>query len=621
MANKPNKTFEALDAAPVMLWVTEKDNSCSYLSSQWYETTGQTPETGLGFGWLDAVHPDDIEMTKTTFLEAAKNHAPFEIDYRLKTKSGDYRWTIDAGSPRFSEAGEFEGYTGVVFDIHARKIAESRLSLALQSGNIGFWDWDARTGYTYLSDSLMEDWGIDKSKYQNTLDEALARIHPEDVEPAWQAIQESTTTGKNYDVQYRVIRPNKEVIWINAKGKLLLDEKGEYRRLSGITINITQRKNLEDQLAENAARFQSYAEAMPQMAFISDADGNMLYFNKRHYEYFGFEPQEEEGWKWVEQGTPHPDDIDSTVKAWTKALETGTEYNIEYRLKRHDGEYRWHLGKALPIRDLEGNIIQWFGTNTDIHEGKLYEKKLEEQKAALERTKEELTKAVSSRDEFISVASHELKTPLTSIGLLYEILRHQISEEGLSDEVEETVQSLESQSDKLNRLISDLLDITKIQAGKFQLELEKFDLLSFLQEFVDQYQSQAKATKTELVLNVPSHLEAQWDRQKMEQVFSNLIENALKYAPGGALEISAELTDGEFSIKVRDEGAGISKEKQATIFEKFQRATSARKISGLGLGLFITKQIIELHQGSIVVESEIGKGAEFIIKIAQSPKV
>ena len=188
----------------------------------------------------------------------------------------------------------------------------------------------------------------------------------------------------------------------------VFDAKKNVTMVAGSTRNITERKEIESAIKESEERFKTFAETMPQMAFSADSEGNITYYNQRWYDYVGG-MKGTEGWGWMKKKIHHPDDLGKTVKAWKHSLKTGEEYEVEYRLRRHDGEYRWHLGRALPLRDEEGKITQWLGTNTDIHEQK---------------------KAVEQKDEFLGIASHELKTPVTSIKAYAQVLEAMFRKKG-----------------------------------------------------------------------------------------------------------------------------------------------------------------------------------------------
>lgn len=224
--------------------------------------------------------------------------------------------------------------------------------------------------------------------------------------------------------------------------------------------------------------------------------------------------------------------------------------------------------------------------------------------------------AVKVRDEFLSIASHELRTPLTPLKLQLQSLgRHLKASDVLEDDsrVIKMVESSDRQVNRLTSLIDDLLDVSRISAGKLTLNLEHIQLAELIQEVISNYKHQLKEKKISLEVSLDEKLYGDYDRVRIEQVFINLITNAAKYAPGKPLKITLEKTEEKAEIKVEDQGAGISARDQKRIFERFERVKDRDNVGGLGLGLYISRQIVEAHGGTISVESEPGAGSKFLV--------
>jgi signal transduction histidine kinase len=231
--------------------------------------------------------------------------------------------------------------------------------------------------------------------------------------------------------------------------------------------------------------------------------------------------------------------------------------------------------------------------------------------------------AVYSRDEFLSIASHELKTPITSLKLQLQQLQRRIDpkapQEPEPGRIARMLESSLRQLERLTRLIEDLLDVARIRAGKLSFTFEEFSAEELFSEVLERFSDQLAEAGCRTELQLEPGLRVVWDRLRMEQVLVNLISNALKYAPGVCIQISLRAEGDQARLMVRDFGPGIPRERQAKIFERFERATSARNISGLGLGLFIASEIVAAHQGTIRVESEAGQGATFIVHLPLRP--
>lgn len=227
--------------------------------------------------------------------------------------------------------------------------------------------------------------------------------------------------------------------------------------------------------------------------------------------------------------------------------------------------------------------------------------------------------ATRMRDEFISIASHELKTPLTSLKLQAQLNRRMINadrpESYAPARIDKLVESTEKQVDRLVRLVEDMLDISRIATGKMAMERTVVDLGELVNEVVERLRAQIEAAGCQIHLEVQAEVQGRWDRFRIEQVISNLLMNAIRYSPGTPLWIKLRSSESLAELTVRDKGPGIAKENQERIFQRFERAVNARNITGLGLGLFICREIVESHGGKISVVSELTQGACFIVEL------
>jgi PAS domain S-box-containing protein len=327
------------------------------------------------------------QMTVTEAgLPAMASSSHFAKECQLVRADGGRRWAyLDSAQLNHGMEGPLT-HLLIAQDITERRaieevnrLSEERLKLALTASEIGFYDWDIQRNIMLFDPRMSQDWGLVESP--KTLEEALEIVHPDDQERVRETIAECLITARLYLIEYRVIRPSDgQIVYVEIRGEIHKDKEGNPVRFVGTCLNITKRKKAEQELLESESRFRRLAEAMPQMAFLADAKGQIIYFNRRHYEYFGVDP-DAESYDWAKQSLHHPDDIARTIEHWEGCVATGQLYQIEYRLRRSDGEYRWHLGRAVPLRNNRGEITQWLGTNTDIHEQKVINQKLQENEA------------------------------------------------------------------------------------------------------------------------------------------------------------------------------------------------------------------------------------------------
>ncbi len=238
---------------------------------------------------------------------------------------------------------------------------------------------------------------------------------------------------------------------------------------------------------------------------------------------------------------------------------------------------------------------------------------------AVEKLNSDLEDALRARDEFLSIASHELKTPLTSLSLQLQSARRRIkpeTHEAPAPEVlAKVVNTSMTQVTRLTRLVEDLLDVARIQSNKIEYKFQEFEFSQLLKDVVESHSDQIQSAKCTIELKIDADVIVYWDQNRIEQVVVNLLSNSLKYSPGTLVTIALTSDEERVQFKIQDHGPGIPKDRQSKIFERFERATSARNISGLGLGLYITRQIVTAHQGTIQVESDEGRGTTFIVEI------
>jgi len=303
----------------------------------------------------------------------------------------------------------------------------------------------------------------------------------------------------------------------------------------------------------------------------------------------------------------HPEDRDAARAHWQRAVRGEARFEREIRIKRAaDGTYRWHLGRAAAEHDEHGAVIGWIGTATDINDQK--------------KAEAELQKAVAHRDDFLSVASHELRTPLTSLKLeLANLVRSARRAEALpSERLLTKLAKLDGQTDRLHRLINELLDVSRISSGRLELHLEEVDLAQVAADVGQRFRAEAERVGSALQVHSTEPVLGIWDRSRLEQVVTNLVSNALKYGECKPVEIAAEGRDGRARLVVRDHGIGIPPHDQRRIFGRFERAASSRHFGGIGLGLWIVKEIVDAFGGTVAVQSAVGVGSTFTVELPRT---
>lgn len=348
-----------------------------------------------------------------------------------------------------------------------------------------------------------------------------------------------------------------------------------------VTEQVLARQGFE----EGEERFRTLADNIQNLAWMANPDGWIFWYNQRWYEYTGTTLEEMQGWGW--ERVHHPDHIERVVAFVQEAWQNGAPWELTFPLRGRDGQYRWVLTRAFPVRDQDRNVVRWVGTNTDITE----QRTLEQQK-----------------DQFIGIASHELKTPVTSIKGYTQLLERRFRNAG-DERASEMLGKLDVQVDKLTGLIEDLLDATKIESGNLLFQPSLFDLNALIGEVVEEIQR--TAPRHTIVQDLAPVVALAADRDRIGQVLTNLLTNAIKYSPqADRVVVRTERRDGSVVTSVQDFGIGIPAVLQPHVFERFYRVAGETRATypGLGLGLYIAAEFVRRHGGDIWVESEEGTG-------------
>jgi PAS domain S-box-containing protein len=377
-----------------------------------------------------------------------------------------------------------------------------------------------------------------------------------------------------------------------------------------------ERRRADEALQQSEAQFRLIADAMPQIVWVTRPDGYHEYFNRQWYEFTGLDYERTKGDWW--SNPLHPDDQQRARQRWKQALETGDLYETEYRIRRHDREYRWFLARALPVRDSNGQIIRWYGTCTDVHDQKLFHKQREQLLDSERSARTDAERASRMKDEFLSTLSHELRTPLNAILGWATILRSTPATQ--EADLLEGLDTIERNARAQTQIIDDLLDMSRIISGKVRLDVQRVDLASIVRGAIETMKpaAEAKGIRLQPVLD-PSAAPVSGDPSRLQQVMWNLLSNAIKFTPrGGRVQVVLERVNSQVEVSVIDSGEGIKPQFLPHVFDRFRQAdaSTTRRHGGLGLGLAIVKQLVELHGGTVCAKSAgIGQGAAFTVTL------
>ncbi|WP_051935837.1 PAS domain S-box protein [Salegentibacter sp. Hel_I_6] len=593
-----------INTVPAIIWITNTEGQSVFLNKNWYSYTGQSNEDAKGMGWLNAIHAEDRKRAEFDFLEAHDQKKSFSVSYRLRKKNGEYRWALDKASPKFDADGNYEGMIGTVIDVHEEKIKESlvreqehRMQGIVKEATV------ATAIYTGLkmnielaNDAMIKLWGKDQSVLGKPLHEALPEL---DGQPFLDLLRNVYETGETYwgkeDPVDLVIDGEMKTGYYNFTYKPLRDKSGNIYGILNMAIDVTESVTSKMLLKESEFHFRQMADLMPGMVSKTDGDGEDIYFNKNWLDFTGKGSEYLKNVGWV--AYIHPEEKQDFIESWQNCLDTGCNLEMQLRLKNKEGKYIWHLSRCEAVKEDDGTVKMWIAANTEIDKIKEEEKR---------------------KEEFLKMVSHELKTPVTSIKgyvqLLLSLLKKQQQEVETSKlPLQPSLERINHQVSRLTRLISEILDLSRIRENQLELKDEKFNLNELVAETIQDINYTNTQHKISLENEVNCDIIA--DRDRIGQVIINFVMNAIKYSPGSQeinVKIEQVSTD-KVKVSVKDFGIGIGEENHKKIFKRFYRVgvKSEETYSGFGIGLYLANEIIERHNGEIQLKSKLGEGSEF----------
>jgi PAS domain S-box-containing protein len=384
-------------------------------------------------------------------------------------------------------------------------------------------------------------------------------------------------------------------------------------RLRSTIHSAIKNTQLRQELQRSEERFRYLSDAMPQLVWICNIQGECELVNQRWQEFIGQTFEQAMGFGWIK--AIHPDDIEVAMQGWTQALQTGEPYEQEIRYQKHDGSYWWHLARGMPIKDEQGSIIKWFGTSTDIDDRKQLEAERHRLLQLEQAARTEAEAANRAKDEFVGMVSHDLRSPLNAILGWVQLLQTRKFE---GANLAKALETIERNAKYQAKLLEDLLNMSRILQGKLQLEITQVNLQAIIGVAMETAYPSANAKNIRLESLLDTSIPPiSGDINRLLQVLGNLLSNAIKFTPPGELvEIRLFRNGSDAQITVSDTGIGISPEFLPYVFERYSQGDSTYKQGGLGLGLAIARHLVELHGGSLQVTSPgLGQGATFTIKL------
>lgn len=612
-----------LDILPTGVWFANRDCSVLKGNAAAYKMLDLPPGINASFTgtemelpkglklFVNGVEtpPEEMPMQQVARTGKAMLNFEQEIHFHDGSKKIVYANVV----PLFDQKGEVFKVVGVYTDFTERKqyeqaLAETsealtrereRLAVALRAGNLGVYEWQVGEETIWWAPETFLLYGVDPTTFVPTIENFNELVFPDDRQELWRKTEASLSGGSFFSYEYRIIRPDGQIRWIANRSQIAFGEDGKAARITGVAMDVTERRQAEKILRESEEKFRTLGEAIPNLAWLSDDQGRSLYVNPAWSNYTGLtiEQFNEQGW----QALHPPEDLPQLEKAWNQALERSAMIEVETMVRRFDGVYRWFLARSIPLKDADGKIVRWVGTLTDIHE--------------LKQAEETLKEANSNKELFLATLAHELRNPLAPVRGGLEIIRRSLDDRAT---VERMLAIIERQTGQLYRLVDDLLDISRITLGKIKLQKSRFALDEAINLAIET--SRGFIEKCGCTLSFSPAEETIWldaDLMRISQIVSNLLNNAARYnKPQGSIRLRTERLDEMAVIKVSDTGIGIPPAMLSNIFEPYNQVNGAAPQSGrgIGIGLSVVKRLVEMHGGKVTAASGgVGCGSEFVV--------
>jgi PAS domain S-box-containing protein len=362
--------------------------------------------------------------------------------------------------------------------------------------------------------------------------------------------------------------------------------------------------NFEHELRQSQESLKFALQSGRMGTWDVDLENNSISCSQEMLDLWGVSNSEDQNSRATFQKKVHPDDLDHMKALIDNAITKYTIYELEYRIQPKPGEWRWVLSRGRCTCDANSTApTHLSGVVYDITDRKMKE--------------EALAAAARARDQFLLIAGHELKTPLTILQLQLQVaqwkVKHKYPEAFTQEIIEDDLRKHREQVLRITRIIDNMLDASKINEGRLLLQLEDFDLRDMVNNVLELFKLTAESAGVEVKLHAPNSLSGKWDRFRLEQVLLNLLINALRYGNKKPVTVEVTKMGNNALLIVRDQGLGIKAEDQPKVFNRFEGTISENEVSGIGLGLFISQNIARAHNGEIQVKSQLDKGSEFTV--------
>lgn len=629
MKMSEDRLWKMLDTIPALVWSARPDGSAEFLNRRWLDYAGLSAERAQNWGWTAAVHPDDLNRLVDYWRSILSSGQTGEIEAQLRRFDGQYRWFLFRASPLRDESEKIVRWYGTNTDIEDRKQAEERLrrseAFLLEAQRLSPYSWkhDLLSGLVTCSPEMLRVYDVQPDEDYSVPEFWFNRIHPEDRKHLQEAFQRSEIEKTHCQADYRIVLPDGTIKYQHSVGYPILNESGDLMEFVGTAMDVTEQglakaelekaleeiERLTDRLrAENLALRASehelslIVETIPGNVWCASADGGLTYVNQRELDYIGttLEAMAHTGWL----NFLHPDDVQPTVRAWTHAVETGQSHDVQYRLRRSDGAYRWLHVLGQPMRDAEGRVTRWYGLVIDIDDRKNIEEALRCSQTRLSQAMQ-----IATVGELAASIAHEINQPLAAVVATgHACLRFLSTQPPSFSKAYEAAESIVRDGKEAGEVVRRIRALF-MRATVERVMLDLNDVIDEVLRLLGGETTRRRvAVETDLGKELPP---VAGDRVQLQQLVLNLLLNGIEAMdpvldrPRKLLVHSRRDSPETVLVEVRDCGVGLKDPDR--VFEAFVTT----KENGMGMGLAICRSIVEAHNGRLWAASGEGPGATF----------
>jgi two-component system CheB/CheR fusion protein len=589
--------------------------------------------------FIKAIHLADVQGVQAAIHAAlsGKDSGQLNIDFRITAFDDGVRWISCKAQVFINDQDKSSRILGVVTDVTESKQFQkhleevnNKLSFAMETALLGSWELDIPSGAVYFNEQAKKNFGL-PANTDFSFDQMNNMIIPEDRERVKNAIKVALENRTVYSEEYRIKLADGSISWISASGRGNYEDDGSVKRMIGVTLNVTERKQSQINLQQSEAYFRMIADTAPAMIWIAEKEGAFSFFNKAWQKYTGrsMEQNKDKGWYDI----MHPEDIDKWKINFSKSSRDRKNFYAEFRLKRHDGTFHWLACSGIPRFSANDEFAGFIGACTDIDDQKMVEdaleRKVRERTVALEEANANLSKRNHELEQFVFITSHDLQEPLRKIRLFADMLEN-IKPGNTKIDAALYLRKVKQSAIRMSDLIRDLIAYSRLELG--ENAFLPVDLNQIVANVTEDFELLIKDKQATMEINELPVIEAV--PLQMNQLFYNLIGNALKFS-GTNAEVKVTITanklsdselddyphlnkeQGYYRIIVADNGIGFNQAYADKLFVIFQRLNQKEKFEGTGIGLALCRKIMDIHNGDIQAFGVELQGAAFHIIIPE----